>query len=246
MKLTDEVHIIGGGANGIGMTDRYDCNVFLINGGEQLALVDTGANVSGMEFILSNVEAEGFRRHRISYLLLTHCHADHCGGAGELRQKLGLRVCIHQEEADILKAGDEKKSGLAEARADGYYPKNYQYQPCDVDIALKDMQTINVGYLAVTAIHIPGHSAGSVCYMFRGKDSMCLLTGDTVFCGGKISLLNCSGSSLTKYRKNLSKLSNLGIDALLPGHYGFTLRYGQEHLDKAIEAMGHMTVPPNV
>ena len=246
MKISDELYIVGGGANGIGLTDRYDSNIYLIQGGDQLALVDAGACVGGAEYLLSNVEADGFGRQQIGYLFLTHCHADHSGGSAELREKTGLRVCISQAEADVLRKGDEAASGLNEARADGLYPRNYRFRPCEVDIELTDAQTIHVGYLAVTAIHVPGHSPGSMCYLFRGKDAMYLLTGDTVFCTGRISLLNCRGSSLSAYRTNLKKLHGLGVDALMPGHFGFCMRYGQDHIDKAVEAMRHIAPPPNI
>ena len=40
MKITEEVYAVGGGRYGLGISNDFDCNVFLIDGGSELALVD--------------------------------------------------------------------------------------------------------------------------------------------------------------------------------------------------------------
>ena len=62
---------------------------------------------------------------------------------------------------------------------------------------------------------------------------------------GTISLLNCEGSSLGGYRRDIKRLANLGVEALLPGHGGFCLGGGQSHIDEAIDAFRSIWPPSN-
>lgn len=242
MKLTEEVYIVGSGGNGLGISNQYDCHVYLINGGAELALIDAGVGMD-VQQILDNVVAEGFSIDDISRVLLTHAHADHSGGCAALKFALGVPVIVSSEEADFLRRADEAELGLAFARSAGWYPSEYRLLPCQVDIELEDGQGITVGDLRLTAIKTPGHSRGSVCYVMEGKEATYLFTGDTVFLRGLISLLNAPGSSVQDYCQSIKKLAALGVDALLPGHLGFCLGGGQKHVDQAVEAFEDLSVP---
>lgn len=242
MKLTEEVYIVGSGRNGLGISNEYDCHVYLINGGGELALVDAGVGMD-VQQILDNVIAEGFNIGNISSVLLTHAHADHSGGCASLKSTLGASVVVSSEEADFLSGADEEELGLMFARSAGWYPPEYRLQPCQVDVELRDGQSISVGNLTLKAIKTPGHSRGSVCYLMKGKKATYLFTGDTVFLRGLISLLNAPGSSVQDYCHSIKKLAGLDVDALLPGHLGFCLRGGQKHINQAIEAFEDLPVP---
>jgi len=242
MKLTEEVYIVGSGRNGLDISNRYDCHVYLINGGGELALIDSGVGMDAQR-ILDNTVAEGFRLGDISKVLLTHAHADHSGGCAALKAKLGVSVIMASEEARFLQTANEDELGLTLARSAGWYPPEYRLKPCHVDVELEDGHEITVGELHIKAIKAPGHSRGSVCYMMKGRELNYLFTGDTVFLRGHISLLNAPGSSLEDYRHGINKLANLGVDALLPGHLCFCLRGGQSHIDDAIIAFRDLRVP---
>ena len=244
MKLTDDVYLVGSGRNGIWLTNDYDSHVYLIDGGSELALIDSGAGIEG-ERILANIAKDGHDPKRIRYVLLTHCHADHWGGVSAMKRATGARVAISEREADFLRRGDEDSIGLTIARREGYYPSSYHIQPVEVDLPLRDSQMISVGNLQITAINVPGHSIGSICYLVRGKGGTYLFSGDVVFHKGLIGLLNCPGSSLEDYRNNIGKLKGLNVDALFPGHQTFCLSNGQWHINQAIEAFKGLIAPKN-
>jgi len=244
MRITHEVYAVGGGASGLGISDAIDCNVFLLDGGDELALIDAGCGVDP-EPLLANIAAIAPEPSKIEHLLLTHAHADHCGGAAALRERLGLQVALSAREADALEAADEAAISLDRARDEGIYPADLRLQPCPVARRLDHGDQIQVGSLTVAAIEVPGHSAGSICYFLQGAERACLFTGDTVFLFGAISLLNCDGSSLTAYRRHIPRLAGLGVDALLPGHGGFCLGAGQAHIDQAIDAFKSIWPPAN-
>jgi glyoxylase-like metal-dependent hydrolase (beta-lactamase superfamily II) len=70
-----------------------------------------------------------------------------------------------------------------------------------------------------------------------------LFTGDVVFYGGKLGLLNLEGFSLDDYRRDIHKLANLDVDMLLPGHGVFTVRRGQNHIKRAIYKLSDFVMP---
>ena len=91
---------------------------------------------------------------------------------------------------------------------------------------------------------MPGHSVESVCYLFEKNKRRILFSGDSVYLNGTLSLINCYGSTMEGYRKNLPKLAGRRIDGLIPSHYRMTLTGGQEHVDKAIELAEYSSLPP--
>jgi glyoxylase-like metal-dependent hydrolase (beta-lactamase superfamily II) len=105
---------------------------------------------------------------------------------------------------------------------------------------------LSVGRITVRTVLTPGHTAGGACYVADFPDgTRGLFSGDTVFWGGYISLLNTPGSDITSYRESIQKLADLKVDLLLPGHQLWDLRRGQRHIDTAIERFRGSRLPPN-
>ena len=245
MKLLSDIYLVGSGRQGFGISNPYDCSVYLIDGGKDAALVDSGSGLDG-ETILANIRAEGVDPRRITKLLLTHAHADHAGGARWLAEQFHCKVFLHEAESNALEQGDETSLALAPARKQGYYPSDYRLQATHVDSRLTEGVMIDVGKYRVRTIYTPGHSLGSVCYVLLEHERRTMFSGDSFFLGGRINVLNCVGSSLADYRENAHKLSGLGLDALLPGHFAFCLSGAQSHIDQAITALESLLIPPMI
>ena len=227
MRLAPGVHLVGSGE--IGLSDPWDAHVYLLDGGEELALVDAGCGQrDSIDRILINVVADGLDPARITRLLVTHWHPDHAGGAAGLRQRLGLSVHAPAAEQATIEAGAEA------------------LPPCPVDVPLAHEAEISVGTLRVRAIQVPGHSPGSICYLLDLPSGRALFTGDVVFMNGVLGLLNHPDSHLEQYRESFHRLLGLEIDLLLPGHMLFFVRGGQRHLDRAAEALKGGFVPYSV
>ena len=245
MKAVEDVIIVAGGRKGLGITADLDCTVYLIDGGDELALVDSGAS-RDVTALLANVREAGFDEQRIRHVILTHCHSDHAAGAAGLREALGAKVYASSTEAPYLERADEEAVGLVFAREVGVYPPDYHLPACPVDVQLEHGDEIEVGSLRLRAIAVRGHSAGSMCYLVDGRSGRYLFSGDTVFCDGLICLLNCVGSSLADYREHIGRLSGLGVDALFPGHLSFRVRGGQKDLETACKNFQSIFPPPNI
>ncbi|MFH1651695.1 MAG: MBL fold metallo-hydrolase [Chloroflexota bacterium] len=88
------------------------------------------------------------------YLLLTHNHRDHTGALVEVKQRLGIPLAAHPDDAGNL--------------------------PVAPDILLQDGERFMVGKLEVQVRHTPGHTPGSICLLTGPY----LFSGDTLFPGG--------------------------------------------------------------
>jgi hydroxyacylglutathione hydrolase len=245
VRLTQRISVVGGGATGLGISHALDPNVYLLSGGEELALVDAGAG-PGEDGILENVRSLGYEPAQIKHIFLTHAHADHAGGAASLAERLGARVYLSELEREALENADEEVLGLSIARRNGYYPEDYRLRACKVDVALRGDERLRCGDLELAVIPTPGHSAGSVCFLVDTVEGAALFAGDTVFAGGRISLLVAPGSDLLAMQESVASLRGLSVASLLPGHGIFPLEGGQEHIDQAVEAFSTMLPPRSI
>ncbi len=242
MQILENVYLVGSGK--IGLSHPFDSHIYLIDGKEELALIDSGAGVDA-DLVLSNIEKDGFDPERITKIILTHHHADHSGGCQRIKEACSARVGVHREGVAFLEDGDEEKMGLVVAKRSGLYSPEYTFVPCKVDFQLQDNEVISVGKSRLRAIHTPGHSRDSLCFYMEENSCRVLFSGDVVFFEGKIGLLNRSGSNLDDYRESFPKIASLAFDALLPGHNLFVLRGGMEHVKTAALALQQLSPPPN-
>ena len=242
MKIIEDVYMVGGGIYGIGISSNLDCNIFIIDGGDDMMIIDAGVGVE-TELIIKNIEKEGLDTSKLTKLLLTHTHLDHAGGSANIKKALDPEIYVSDIEADNLVNGDEDAIGLTLAKKAGIYPESYCLTAVNVDHRLKGGENITVGKYSVRAIPTPGHSRGSVSVLLKTSDKNVLFSGDTVFFGGTLGLLNMPDSSLTEYKVGVGNLKGLSVDALLPSHSGFTIGNGQAHIDMAIEALNGLGVP---
>jgi hydroxyacylglutathione hydrolase len=245
VRLTQRISVVGGGATGRGISHFLDPNVYLLSGGEELALVDAGAGW-GEDRILDNVRSLGYEPERIKHIFLTHAHADHAGGAASLAERLGAQVYLSELEREALATADEEALGLSIARRNGFYPEDYRLHPCKVDVTLRGDERLRCGDLELVVIPTPGHSTGSVCFLVDTGEGAALFAGDTVFAGGRISLIVAPGSDLLAMQVSVAHLGGLNVASLLPGHGIFPLKEGQEHIDQAIEAFSTMLPPRSI
>ncbi len=86
------------------------------------AFVDTGVNKS-VPLLLDALRAEGLDIGDVDYVILTHVHLDHAGGAGQLMQELPNARCVvhrygakHMIDPTRLVAGTEAVYGVEQTR----------------------------------------------------------------------------------------------------------------------------------
>ena len=248
MKLTPDLTLVGSGNFGFNITSALDCHVYLIDGGDQLALVDAGigGTVGNTDLILETIASDGYDPARIERLLITHYHADHAGGAAEVRERLGCSVHGSPLTATTLETADEAQNSLTAAKAVGFYPAEYQFRPCPCTGDLIEGESFAVGRLRVTPYDTPGHADGHVSLLVEGGERTYLVQGDVVFFGGTILAQSTHDCSIQKYAASVAKLNQLEFDALLPGHLGISLRNGKRHIEAAHAVFSTLGVPRNL
>jgi glyoxylase-like metal-dependent hydrolase (beta-lactamase superfamily II) len=246
VRLLDNVYLVGGGAySGLGLTSGGDCNIYLIDGGSELALVDCGLGTS-FDTIVGNIKSDGLDPSRIKRLFLTHYHADHAGGAALFHSKLGVGVAISSEAAAALESGDEGATSVAAARSAGIFPTDYKLEPCPVAISLGDGDQHQVGNLTIGFLSTPGHCAGHGSFLLTGGDKPVLFAGDSLFWAGQILLQAIPDCDLQASLASVLKLEGLGFDAFLPGHGAITLSGGHLHVELAAKTIRSLAIPRNL
>jgi hydroxyacylglutathione hydrolase len=243
MKIADGIHLVGSGTFGFDLSDAYDCHVFLIDGGDELAVVDTGAGM-GAERILENVRADGFDPARIRQIVLTHAHVDHAGGVARLKGMLDNPAVLASAVcSDWIRNGDEQKVSLDVAKKASFYPADYVLEPCPVDGELADGDAIRIGDLSLTVVDTPGHADGHISLLLERGGERTLFSADAVFYGGYILLQSIWDCRLDAVIRTLRKLRELEVDALIPSHLAYSVADGQRHIEKANDALDRMLIP---
>ena len=201
-SITSEISQIGGP----GLTDANDAAIYLVHFANQAALIDAGCG-RATDRLLMNIMAAGVVPEQIQYLLLTHCHYDHSGGAAEIRRRFGCRVAMHGLDATYLESGDPMVSAAF------WYGDDLD--PCTVDVRLCDGDRVVLEGRSIEVIHIPGHSPGSLAYLVESEGRRVLFAQDVH--GPLHSMLL---SNRTDYQASLRKLKSLDADILCEGHHG--------------------------
>lgn len=243
MQLEERIHLVGSGSYGFDLTDPYDCHIYLVDGGSELALVDVGAGMGAAE-VIANVRRAGFDPAAIRHVLCTHAHGDHAGGAARMRAHLPhASFAASRYVAELVRAGDELGTSLGVAKAAGIYPPDYTLEPCPVDGELADGDRVSIGDLVLECIETPGHAGGHLSFLLEREGRRTLFAGDLVFHGGTILLQSIHDCSLEALVSSLRRLRGLAIDALLPGHLAFSLRNGQRHIEAANAVLDRLLIP---
>ena len=140
---------------GIHQVDGINGNVYLVEDGEKLILIDTGLPRSHKK-IISYIEALGRKPTDVSMIVLTHFHIDHVGSAKKMKELTNAKVAVHEFDADYVagkKAPPKPKNLMFKALS-----SIVKAEPVEVDLVLKENDKVG----RLTVIHTPGHSEGSI------------------------------------------------------------------------------------
>ncbi|ELY37825.1 MBL fold metallo-hydrolase [Natronorubrum tibetense] len=169
-------------------------NCYLLPG-DELTLLDPGPSTpDAYEALESGLTQAGYRIDDVDQILISHPHMDHFGQVRRIQSESNARVLAHEDAvarlADPLEHFSHEQAffrpflmsmGVPEQIVDTVVglPEAYTefQEPVDVDRELKDGDDVAAG-IDLTAVHTPGHSPGSVCYVAPAADVA--FTGDHV------------------------------------------------------------------
>ena len=182
-------------------------NVFVIKDHDGLTLIDTGYTGS-TDKIFAAIRKGGEKPEAIRQIILTHAHPDHAGSAAAIKNKLGIPLLAHEQDAALIAQGIGGRAarvvspGIVNWLIYRFFIKNVGP---DIEAATVDQTVQHNDVLPVAGglqvIHTPGHSAGHIALLLQ-KENV-LVAGD--LCA------NVAGLDLSTVYED----PNLGIESSL-------------------------------
>jgi len=141
-------------------------NCYVVNIGNEALIVDPGGDA---EVIIRFIDEHDLKPLAI---LLTHAHFDHIGAVSEIRKRYHIDVYVHEKEADWLGESSLNRSLL-------FTGENIITEPAEHLLKAGNMQ---IGPFEIDVLHTPGHSPGSVSFVFHEAEKV--VSGDALFFQG--------------------------------------------------------------
>lgn len=168
-------------------------------GTADLAVIDPGPDDP------AHVEAlvAAIGKGRVSHILVTHTHRDHCGAAMRLAERVG---------APILAAGAHPVRDPAKDAPALDEGADYAFKP---DRLLADGEMVEGDGWTIEAVATPGHLSNHLCFALREEGT--LFTGDHVM-GWATTVIAPPDGHMGDYLKSLEKLLAREERLYLPTH----------------------------
>ena len=193
---------------------------FLVRTPAGPVLVETGP-----ESLYGNLEAavnaQGFAMTDIRHVFVTHIHLDHAGSAWRLARH-GAKVYVHPRGAAHLVDPTKLMDSARRIYKDDMDPLwgRMDAIPADQVVALGDGECVDLGGLAMEALHTPGHAVHHITY--RLEDG--LFTGDVggirIGNGPTIPPLPPPDIDLGTWADSIARMRATGARFIYPTHFG--------------------------
>ena len=157
-------------------------NAYLINTGNKVVLVDTGAaGLFGPTLgrLVDNLKAAGYQPGQVDEVYLTHMHADHVGGLASNGAMVFPNAVVRADRADasywlsetnLSRATKDEKPAFDGARLSLHpYIEAHRFRPFDGRTPLA---------AGITALPRHGHTAGHSTYLVESRGQKLVLWGD--------------------------------------------------------------------
>jgi len=170
------------------------CYLVVDRESDETALIDAGCPA---DVILRTLEDLALQP---KFILVTHTHFDHISSAREISESTRAPAMAHPADVEMLPSYWMSRLG----------------EPPRLEPSVEDGMELEFGGLRVRAIHTPGHTPGSVCYLV--EEAGVIFTGDTLF-RGAVGRTDFAGGDPDALRASLSRLATLPDETVvLPGH----------------------------
>jgi glyoxylase-like metal-dependent hydrolase (beta-lactamase superfamily II) len=152
----------------------------IVEHGGRAAFVDVGTTHS-VPYLLAALDQLGIAREAVDWLLLTHVHLDHAGGAGALMRALpNAKAVLHPRGAPHLIDPAKLIVGTRAVYGDALFERLYgDIVPIDAGrvVVTKDGDRAELAGRRLELIHTPGHALHHQCIV--DLDHAAVFTGDT-------------------------------------------------------------------
>jgi glyoxylase-like metal-dependent hydrolase (beta-lactamase superfamily II) len=180
---------------------QCNCSIFGDETTREAIVIDPGDQIDDIQTIL--------RKHnlKVKAIVITHAHIDHVGGASKLKAATGAPIHMNEKDAGLFNHLDLQASWLGMEVP----------EPTDIDVEVRDADSIQLGDTAFQILDTPGHTQGSISVWIPGENK--LVAGDTLF-RDSIGRTDLPGGNSRKIMKSIrDKLLPLPDSAVVvPGH----------------------------
>ncbi|MBU8865086.1 MBL fold metallo-hydrolase [Paenarthrobacter aromaticivorans] len=181
MAVTVQNRVTSGTFSLDGGTWDVDNNVWIVGDEQECVIIDAPHDARA---IIEQVQGR-----KVLAILLTHAHNDHIGAVREVADAVQAPIYLHPEDLVLWEQ---------------------VYPDTTPDKYLSDGDVFTVAGAELRAIHTPGHSPGSTCFLLEEQDTV--FTGDTLFNGGP----GATGRSYSDYPTILASIRERLLT--LPAH----------------------------
>ena len=170
-------------------------NSWALTSNEGIILIDTLYTYNSEEEIVGGLKKLGLDPAKVKYVIISHAHADHVGGAKLMQDRYSSRIVMGGPDWDSI---EKSVNGYP-----GGKPKR--------DIVADDGQKITLGDTSVTLIATPGHTPGTFSMIFTVKDRGKPLT--VAYSGGTAFNFPSTAANFDTYIKSQSKMAAAAASA---------------------------------
>lgn len=141
--------------------------------GEKVAIIDPGP-AAYLEDLCRGLEEIGVRPQKVEYILASHIHLDHTGGAGAaLKRMPQAKLIVHEKGKWHL--NDPSRLWQATLTATPELIPHYgepQPVPEDSMIGAREGMEIDLGGMKIEVLLAPGHATHGLCFFYRASRSL--------------------------------------------------------------------------
>jgi metallo-beta-lactamase class B len=170
-------------------------NSWALTSSEGIILIDTLFTYNSEEEIVGGLRKLGLDPAKVKYVIISHAHSDHVGGAKLMQDRYGSHIVMGGPDWNSI---EKSVNGYP-----GGKPKR--------DIVADDGQKITLGDAAVTTIATPGHTPGTLSMIFTVKDNGKPLT--VAYSGGTAFNFPSTAANFDIYIKSQSKMAAAAASA---------------------------------
>jgi metallo-beta-lactamase class B len=190
-------------------------NAWAIVGSEGIIVIEALFDYAAQDEIIGGMKKLGLDTSKVKYVLLSHAHGDHDGGAKLLQDEIpGVHLVYGAEDWDAIDRVANRAGGK---------PKR--------DMVGKDGMKISVGDASVQIVTMPGHTPGTLSFLFEVKDNGKPLR--FAYVGGTAIPFNGDAAYYDTYLASSKKLADaaaaFGATALMSNHTEFDNGYFRAH-----------------
>jgi len=191
-------------------------NVYLIIGSEGLVLIDAGVAWAA-NGILRYIRRLGFAPSAVKAIFITHGDGDHIGSLHAIVRETGAAVVAHRAEVPLLEGRDVRRPtapSLADRLMSPLVRLLMPSRPVSVSRPVADGESA----FGLQAIHTPGHSPGSACYLLPAQKV--LFAGDALtHWGGRLALpMKAYTTDMAAAIRSIRRIAQCEFDVCCFGH----------------------------